>query len=103
MVPETKPSPAPWRAETDDNGWHGVVDANGKCIAGIGDMEEVEGEDMRNADLMAAAPELVEACKGAHALVSWLVEQEGDEYGDDASMNRLLLNDLTAAIAKARA
>lgn len=66
-------SPAPWKADTDEEGWHGVSDDTGASVCGIGDMEDVERVDMKNGDLIAAAPALAQG---------WLQERERAEKAE---------------------
>jgi hypothetical protein len=77
----------PWRA----NG-NGVHTETGQCVA-LGYMDPME-QRWDDARLIAAAPELLEACKG-------FVEQFGPYEDDSDKDTRRLLGEMKAAIAKA--
>ena len=64
MTSETRVAhtPGPWRVETE-TGDLMVLAPDGRIVAYFGDMETTEGPDHRNADLVAAAPELLDAAR----------------------------------------
>lgn len=58
--------PPPWTVDDNREGHEGtlaVFDANGRPVVYVADMEEAGGADLRNADLFAAAPDLLTACE----------------------------------------
>lgn len=58
--------PPPWTVDDNREGHEGmlaVFDANGRPVVYVADMEEAGGGDLRNADLFAAAPDLLTACE----------------------------------------
>lgn len=62
-----KHTPGPWRSittklETSNYRFHSIMSVDNKIIAHITDGDD---ENLANADLMAAAPELLEACEYA--------------------------------------
>lgn len=59
-------SPAPWAYDDNREGHEGMVnvyDADGRFLLCMGDMESSTWQDMCDASLIAAAPDLLEACK----------------------------------------
>lgn len=76
--PPTPPQhyPGPWRVVECEEGRVWVEETNTEerlVVCDIpGDMETIEGPELRNAQLIAAAPELLEACKALLAAPSGL-------------------------------
>lgn len=63
---DAQPYPGPWKVVYCDDGTVWVQDssAEGLVVCDIpGDMETIEGRELANADLIAAAPELLAALK----------------------------------------
>jgi len=89
-------TPGPWEADTNRN--H-VVDTRGLTVAAIspGAARSAEQRDA-NARLIAAAPELVEACWDAISQIEYLHEKFSPTRSGEAVLSRL-----RAAIAKAGA
>lgn len=98
----SKHTPGPWFASTTPSGKGKVVDANGFsiCNTTAGPYEQ-QREDAR---LIAAAPELLAACKAlfetirAHEIESLSCDRDGEAYCDCL---RKQADDAAAAIAKA--
>lgn len=66
----------PWRSittklETSNYCFHSIMSVDNKIIAHITDGDD---ENLANADLMSAAPELLEACEKALGVVQSLIE-----------------------------
>jgi hypothetical protein len=94
--PHSPHTPGPWRVNEDAAGIT-VVDSEGWIVAeGIGGFENERG----TARLIAAAPELYEACEAMIRLADMGLEEslrEPEEGGNYAAYNRA-----KAALAKAR-
>jgi hypothetical protein len=98
----TKHTPGPWRhyhgklRPQFPNLIHEIVDKNGEAIVKWGGFDGVDlpkKQIAANARLMAAAPELLEACEAAYASLGFPINNE--------SLNRVT-NQLANAIAKAK-
>jgi len=91
----SKHTPGPWSIHHEFN----VFDENGRCVASCGgyssNFRDVEPENRANAMLIAAAPDLLEACRALLAAHSGICEGDGD-MGEDEDCARA-----RAAIAKA--
>ncbi len=87
---ESKHSPSPWRYLD-----YRVEDYKGEMIIAIGKSDERIPHSVAEANghLVAAAPDLLEACIAAHSALGFPI--------DDESMFRVT-NQLATAIAKAR-
>ncbi len=83
--PWDKPSPSPWSIDDDGN----IRDKDHRVIGVFGDAPE----RLVNGRLMAAAPELLEACQATAKLA--------DAQGVLGSRSSLVLQKITAAIEKA--
>lgn len=91
-------TPGPWRTTTayDDPA---VIDYDGRIIA-MAVMDEDDPQELEtivaNARLLAAAPELLAACREAVSAITYLLSNDDDDpnYADT-------LNTLAAAISKA--
>jgi len=81
-------SPAPWRIEHDIEGLESIWDADSRIIA-----DAFYSENPSDAALIAAAPELLEACK---AMLRY-----DESKSVPASMYRKNIEQIKSAIAKA--
>ena len=110
---ETKHSPGPWEVHGDYthqlfyvHGANTICDihrgaaANRLGLLGIGDsrFSRKPSEDEANAHLIAAAPDLLDACKQAHAI---LANAMAFIDGDTTKPIHIEIDYLVAAIAKA--
>ena len=90
-----KHTPGPWRVESANRQnfffgiWAQVTKTGSMEIARVSGLAEF---DRANANLIAAAPELLEACKEALAEFEWIGPREATSVSQDI---------LTKAIAKA--
>ena len=69
MSEQKQVTPGPWRVEDNFRDYEGILTIFGADdfpIACVGNMEDTEAVDHANADLIAAAPELLTLCE------SWL-------------------------------
>ena len=66
-----KHTPGPWKLDSSN-----IVAENGKTVIDRGSLLWNYGEGQSNAQLIAAAPELLEACQAA---VAWHLAQDGTE------------------------
>lgn len=92
MDRQPKHTPGPWHVGINPGPM--VYDEHGEQIADCRAVGYDNGGNMANAALIAAAPDLLEACKTAE---NWLGEYE---TGPDSGLHGLL-EQLRAAIAKA--
>lgn len=101
----TKPTPGPWVVET--YGSKTVLEiksmtADGPPVVnwpGFDDAHRKHSEHTANAKLMAASPELLDACKGA---LEWLKYHGEDALPEGEPGLELLINKLQSAIKKVR-
>lgn len=94
---QNKHTPGPWSVgELDENQFVNVYAADGYSVA-----IEVQGEDLTeaeaNAHLIAAAPELLEACETALGVLYPHFDDDRDRSPEAFASNKIL-----SAIAKAR-
>lgn len=90
--------PPPWTVDDNREGHEGmlaVFDANGRPVVYVADMEEAGGGDLRNADLFAAAPDLLTACEAA-------MKRFGCNDYCKANGRECVCRQVHAAIAKAK-
>lgn len=73
-----KGSKSPWSISGDSEKWNRIVDANGDLITTCFAMQN---EDDANANLISAAPELLEALQDILSGWKYIREQHGDLYG----------------------
>lgn len=98
MNTKTTHTPGPWRIGVpDENGWGIYKNSGGYAIAVVPIVYDYP--QIANARLIAAAPELLEACK---LLVAYAEDVE-DEYSSGAFLlpNRMDIDNAKAAIRKA--
>lgn len=73
-TPPRRPSAGPWTShDTDEGDWVVDIPLDGEATVTrlwFGDMETNTGRDISNADLVAAAPDLLEACQAYLAVSS---------------------------------
>lgn len=101
----TKPTRGPWKVETYGSTTtleiRSVMDGVPAIVnwTGFDDCHRKWGEHLANAKLMAASPDLLDACEGA---LEWLKHHGGDALPpDEPGMVQLIAN-LEAAIKKAK-
>ncbi len=103
-------TPGPWRQDINDDG-ELFIDLRPQCkgfadIIVIGDLEETDGEDHANAALIAAAPDLLVACKTIAETWGHLDTCTDDEFerfirATDDEEERALWRKVRRAIARA--
>lgn len=95
MTQETKHAPGPWVA----NSMGDIFDKNGNAIATTDAVPKTYNNDMANALLMAAAPDLLEVLERTMDLVG----SDGYLYAkdDDGDLYYVDISDCKQAIAKA--
>lgn len=75
----TKHTPGPWTVMRTPSGYDHIRGPNGKRISHeCSDLDDLDAEGMANAYLIAAAPELLEACRVAVAIFSERLSQTDD-------------------------
>lgn len=100
----TEHSPGPWAFEP----FNTIEEPTGLPIAGVNTEWFDEGEWQANAHLIAAAPDLLQACDATLALAEWIASFDGEPTHRRPSESELtrrtieLIAPLTEAIAKAR-
>ena len=101
-------TPGPWSADVDGEGILAIdfgkdFTTFGRFLVFPGDMEVLEGPDLATADLMATAPELLEAAK---TLLDVMLDRDGRGYDpatkarDEARLRDAVLG-MAAAVDKA--
>ncbi len=103
---KTKHTPKPWEQHKGEDGktYATVRDATGQCVADCGSRTDEKAQ--ANAQLIAAAPDLLEACEGLAELNIWLLTDECEcpPEGHHCGVDRLKdsISELDAAINKAK-
>jgi hypothetical protein len=94
---EMSRTPGPWRVETDE---FDIVASDGELLATIFPMSQGKGDAEANARLIAAAPDLLEALKIAHATIYALAKIHDPAWQIYVNRAPEMLQ-IEAAIAKA--
>ena len=86
---EQKWTPGPWK-DSGSLGFPHVVDSVGMCVCSMSTVVRSAEESLANARLVAAAPQLLEACKHA---VAAIVEPHNDwaQLKSDVAYNKLIV------------
>ena len=96
-----KNTPGPWKIEEYSEGTLEVHGVDGKCVCTLFGHYEDDSTVYPTARLIAAAPELLEACEDAIECLEEFLEDVTDDSG--ANVDNPLLVKLRAAVKKAEA
>lgn len=81
MITKTKHTPGPWKIDGNQVKW--IDHGKWHCVASVNNKLLTQGGNEANARLIAASPELLEACKKSYLWLSEQLDYEIDQARKD--------------------